>query len=116
MATEIVVGSTRRDLVVTLTDEDGVPINLSGAQSLRLQGISTELPSKIIDVVMALVSSGTDGKVKKTSIGSLISHSDLGSLSQAVFSFRVYFKDSSGLIDYSPLFELLFVHPPIEPV
>lgn len=115
MATELVVGSTRRDLVVTLTDENGVALDLSGAQELKLQGVSAELPSKVINTTMVFVGNGSDGKVKKAQAGNLVTHTDLGTATTATFTFRVYFKDAAGLIDYSPTFQLTYVHPPVDP-
>ena len=115
MATELVVGSTRRDLIVTLTDETGAALNLVGALEVKLQGTSLELPTKTINTTMVFVGNGSDGKVKKAQVGNLVTHTDLGAVTRATFTFRVYFKDISGLVDYSPTFELTYVHPPVDP-
>lgn len=115
MATELVVGSTRRDLIVTLTDENGAALNLVGAQEVRLQGSSLELPSKTINSLMSFVGNGSDGKVKMAQVGNLVTHSDLSTATRATFTFRVRFVDSAGLVDYSPTFELTYVHPPVDP-
>lgn len=114
MADEVVVGATRKDLVVVLVDAStGVPINLTGG-SARLQGKSTSLPSVPIDVAMTLTDAA-NGKVTAASLGSLVTHANLSGagLTNAWYVLRVKFTDATAKVDYGPEFELVFKDNPL---
>lgn len=114
MADEVVVGATRKDLVVVLLDATtGVPINLTGG-SAKLQGRSPDLVAVNIDSVMTLTDPA-NGKVTMASLGALVTHANLAAASivSAVYKLRVRFTDASAKVDFGPEFELVFKDNPL---
>jgi len=112
VADEVVVGASRKDLVVTLVDATtGVPINLSGG-SAKMQGKCPDLPSFPFDVVMTLTDPA-NGKVTYAGLGSLLTHANLGGLKSGTYTLRVRFTDASAKVDFGPEFELVFKDNPL---
>jgi hypothetical protein len=114
MADEVVVGSTRRDVIVVLTDATtGLPINLTGG-SAKIQGKSPDLAAVTIDAVMTLTDP-QNGKVKYAGIGGLVTQANLNTagITSATYSLRVRFVDATALVDYSPQFEIIFRSNPL---
>lgn len=114
MADEVVVGATRKSLVATIVDDNDAIVDLSGG-SVRLQGRSSDLSAKTIDVAGTLTDPA-QGRVTFSSLGTIITHADLAgaapAISGATFRLRLKFTDSSGLIDFGPLFEIRWVDDP----
>jgi hypothetical protein len=114
VADEVVVGATRKDLVVVLIDATtGQPIVLTGG-SAKLQGRSPDLVAVNIDAVMTL-SNPAVGQVTMPSLGSLVTHANLAaaSIQSAVYKLRVRFVDASAKVDFGPEFELVFKDNPL---
>lgn len=116
MADEIVIGATKRTLVVTLEDESGNAIDLGATGSARLQGHSGELTSEDLDEAMGVTDSAS-GVVTLASLGSIghVTEAKLltAAITSATYRCRVKYTDSGGLIDYGPAFDLTWVLPPI---
>lgn len=108
---EVVIGATRKTLVVSLVDDEGNPVNISGG-SVRLQGSSALLPGVTIDSVGAIVDAA-NGVARWSQLGSLVTTGQLGALSEAAFRLRVKLTDSASLVDYGPEFSLTWVKPPV---
>lgn len=116
MADEIVIGATKRSLVVTLEDENGNAIDLGATGSARLQGHSGELDDEDLDESMTVTDSAS-GQVTLASLGSIghVTESKLvtANITSATYRCRIKYTDSGGLIDYGPAFDLTWVLPPI---
>lgn len=111
---DIVVGSTRKSLDVTIVDSDGAPVNITGATSApKLQGKSSEI-STTIDATGTIVDAA-NGKVRFSSMGTLITHANLasGGVTAATFKLRVKWYDAAGLFDYGEEFSLRWVDNPL---
>jgi len=108
---EVVVDSNRRNLVVTLVDENGAVIDLTGG-SAKLQGQSDDLATPDIDYAGTLTSPA-QGEVTFTQIGTLVTAVNLGSLKKATYNLRVRFTDASTKFDYSPKFQIDWVEKPV---
>jgi hypothetical protein len=113
VVSEVVVGATRKELRVTVVDEDGNATNITGG-SVKLQGTSPDLPGKTIDVA-GVIHDGPSGVAKWSSFGGtgFVSLSDLDSKTEATFALRVKFTDSGGLVDYGPEFSVTWKKPPV---
>jgi hypothetical protein len=114
VADEIVIGATKRSLVVTLEDEDGNAIDLGATGSAKLQGHSGELPDDDLDEAMTVTNAGS-GEVTLLSLGTLVAEADLVdvTITSATYRCRVKYTDSAGLIDWGTAFDLTWVLPPI---
>lgn len=117
MVDQVVVGATRKRLVLTIVDENDVPIDLTGAtQPPRLQGKCAELPAIPLDVVGSLTDAA-NGVATWTALGSLVSAANLASvdpdLLSALFNLRVKFWDSAGLIDWTDEFQIAWIDDPL---
>src|SRR6267142_5740384 len=67
MANEVVIGATRKDLVVYVQDQNGAPINVAGG-SFLLMGTSPDLPNKQVSQA-GVITDGPNGKVTWAGIG-----------------------------------------------
>lgn len=110
---EVVIGATRKELRVTVIDEDGNPVNITGG-TVRLQGTSADLPANNIDEA-GLILDGPNGVARWPQIGSdtYVSLTDIGSKAEATYNLRVKFTDPSSLVDYGPEFSITWKKPPI---
>lgn len=112
---QVVVGATRKILEVQLTDENGSPISLAGAGVIvRLQGTSPDLPDNPIDVVGS-VPDPPNGVCRWITFGSMVTDALLSQygLTAATYTLRVYYKDTGGLIDYGPTFQVSWLASPV---
>ncbi len=112
MATEneVIVGASRKALVLEAVDEFGAPINVSGG-AFRLQGASP-------DIVTTIDQAGTltdpqAGVVTWTGIGGYVTTGNMGAKTEATFNCRIKWTDGGSLVDYSPEFQLVYRLPPI---
>lgn len=115
VVTEVVVSSTRPSLQVTVTDRNGVPVDLTGASAApRLQGKSAEVPAVTIDLVGTIVGAAS-GRVDFTSLGTLVTHAQLVSagVTQGTFTCRVKWFDAAAKWDYGDPTYLRFSDTPI---
>lgn len=106
---EVVVvasGSGRRKLHVPIVDGNGAPIDITGS-TLRLQGVSADLPAKTIDVAGAIYGAPANGIAEWTTLNTLITLTDLGAKPSATFTMEVKYTDASGT-DYTSQFGLKF--------
>lgn len=111
--TEVVIGSTLKVLAVTILDENGNPRNITGG-SVRLQGRSLDLPSKIINVAGTLTDPA-NGVASWPGVGDpavYVAEGDLGSEEGALFTLRVRYQDVAGKVDFGPEFEITWVKAP----
>lgn len=108
MATEVVLGSTRKALKVTIVDEEGAPIDIT-LGDVYLQGTSPDLPGTTINAAGS-VYDGPNGVARWTSIGTLIN--SLSSKDSATFNCRVKLI-LGGLYDWGPVFQLTFYKQPL---
>ena len=114
MADEVVVGATRRDLVISLVDaQTGAPIVLTGG-SAKVQGKSSDLAAVTIDAVMTLTDPA-NGKVTYSGLGGLVSQANLNTagILSATYPLRVRYVDAAAKVDYSPQFEIIFKSNPL---
>lgn len=111
MADQIVVGATRKDLIITIQDDTGANVNITGG-TVALTGSSLDLPSKTLNVT-GTITDGPNGVCKFASIGgtSFVTSGDMGAKKLATFDCRVKFTDSGAKIDYGPSFQLQWVMP-----
>lgn len=101
----------RKKIILQFLEADGVtPTDISGATAIKLQGTSTDLPSKTIDAAMTILD-GPQGKAQITNANGLVNHTDLGSLAQALYSLQGRLDDGGGLRDYGPAFDLIWRKP-----
>lgn len=107
---DVVVGATLKELRVPIVDSSGTAIDITGA-TLKLQGKSADLPGVTIDYTGS-VYSGAGGIARFTSLGSLVTTNQLGTMAGATFIMRVKFT-IGGLVDYTSQFALRFLHQPI---
>lgn len=113
MADQVVVGATKRDLVVTILDESGNVVDLTGG-SARLQGRSSTLPENEIDVA-GVLTDPAQGVVTFAGIGTYVTTEELATLhaEKATFRLRVKFTDASAEFDYGDLFEIEWWQDPL---
>jgi len=110
---EVVVGATKRNLVVQIVDENSNPIDLQGG-SVKLQGKSSDLPSVTIDVSGTLTSPAS-GIATFFSIGTLVTSANLSEagITEATFRLRVKYTDSQPKFDYGDEFQIKWVQTPV---
>lgn len=111
---EVVVDSNRRSLVVSLVNTDGTPIDLGvgGSVAVKLQGTSDDLATPSIDYA-GTVTDHAQGILTFTSVGLLVTATQLGSLKKATYNLRVKYTDSTAKFDYTPIFQIDWVHKPV---
>lgn len=102
----VVVGASRKQLIVPIVDAQGAPIALSGATA-RLKGWSLDLPGYSIDLV-GVVTDGPGGLVTFSSIGNLVTTDILGAKWEATFTCTVEWQDVDGK-DYTEDLALRFI-------
>lgn len=107
---EVVIGATGMDLLVTVTDENGDVLDISGALGLALQGTSPDLPSKTLNVA-GVVYDGPQGVAKWSALGGTgyVTTADMGQRDTARFGLRVKYTDSSNKVRFGPLFYMDWV-------
>jgi hypothetical protein len=110
---EVVVGATRKNILVTIVDADGNPVNITGG-TVFLQGTSADLPDKTLDV-QGTIHDGPNGVAKWAAAGgdNFVTAEDLGEKISALFDLRAKFVDSGAGVDYGPLFYIRWLAPPI---
>lgn len=108
---EVVVGATRKELRVPFEDENGNPVNITGA-TVRLQGTSEDIASTID--VAGVIYDGPNGIARWTQLGGtgFVTDAELGVKSEATFTLRAKLTDAGGLVDYSPAFKVKWVKAP----
>lgn len=113
--TEVVIGATRKKLLITVTDENLAPIPITGG-AVALQGTSADIPGNTLDVAGTILD-GPNGVAQWTQLGGtgFITTGELGSLTQATYVCRVKFTDTvgGGLVDYGPEFSITWKKPPV---
>jgi len=112
-ADEVVVGATRRDLLVVLLDAfTGDPIDMTGGTAV-LEGKSPDLPAVAINGNMT-VQSGPAGEVRYSGLGGLVTHAQLvaANIKSALYRCRVRYT-VGGKTDWGPEFELEFKDTPL---
>ena len=107
---EVVVDSNKRSLVVTLVDENNVPVNLTGG-SAKLQGKSDDIATTID--YPGTLTDPAQGIVTFAEIGALITAANLGALKKATYNLRVKFTDGSAKFDYTRKFQIDWVEKPV---
>ena len=113
---EVVIGATRRNLEWVVTDENGVPINVTGG-SARLQATSLDIPAVTIDVAGTIVD-GPNGVFRWTGLGDpavYVSEANMDGRTEATWAARVKFTDASSKTDFGALFDLVWRTPPAVP-
>lgn len=110
---EVVVGATRKELRITFENETGAVVNITGG-AVRLQGQSDDLPPKDLDVA-GTIFDGPNGIARWVALGGTgyLVLTDLGSKAGATFSLRGKLTDAAGNVDWTPLFQLRWVRPPV---
>lgn len=115
MADEIIVGATKKSLVVTVEDDNGNAVDLRGG-AVKLQGHSGELPTSNLNVAGALTDA-QNGVCTWAQLGgaSYVTEGALtaAGVTSATYACRVKYTDSATLVDYGPLFNLTWLAPPI---
>lgn len=111
----VTVGATRRDLVVTIVDENDNVVDLTGG-SARLQGRSLDLASKTIDAA-GTITDPAQGVVTFGSIGTLVTQAELtaANAKSALFKLKVKYTDVSAEVDFTDQFELRWEQDPLQP-
>ena len=111
----VVVGATRKDLVVTITDANGNPVNLTGG-SATLQGRSRDVTAVTINSACTLTDAAA-GIVTKADLGSLVSQANLTSaaVKLATFKLRIKYVDNAAKVDFTDEFELIWAQDPLQP-
>lgn len=110
MADEVVVGATKKPLDVTIVDDKDDPLPLTGG-SARLQGSSNDIGTTI-DQALTLTDPA-QGRVGYVGLGALITTQNMNGKKQALFDCRIKYTDAAGLIDWTPVFQLLYKTPPV---
>lgn len=113
---DVICNSTRRDLVVSIVDENGNPVNLTSG-AVALQGRSKDLSGTTINAAGTLTDPA-NGVATFSNIGALVSQATLTSASihSATFSMRVKYTDSTAKIDYTPIFQITWQQDPLQPL
>jgi len=108
---EVFIGSTLKELRITLVDESGNIRVITGG-AVRLQGKSADLPSKTLDVA-GTIYDGPNGIARWTQLGGtgFVTTGDMGGVTEATFVCQVKYTDSGSLVDYGPTFELVWKKP-----
>lgn len=109
---EIVVltpGASRRVYEAQILDEDDLPVNLVGGAA-KLQGVSGDVTTKLnLD---GTVYDGALGKVRWSGMGAMLTEAELDSKPSATFTFRIWYRDASGLEDFTDEFRWQFLPAP----
>ena len=106
----VTVGTTRRDLVVTIVDANGNVVSLSATVGNHLlQGRSTDAPLVTINTAASAVNTGT-GEITFGNIGALVTQANLTTAGQkkAQFVLQVKYIDNVAKVDFIEKFGLLF--------
>jgi hypothetical protein len=113
MADEVVVGATRKNLVATIVDSDGLVVNLTGG-AVRMEGRSSDLPAISLDVAGTLTDPA-QGKVTFAALGTLVSQANLtaAGIAEATFRLRIKYTDAAAKVDFGPIFEIKWVKDPL---
>lgn len=107
----VVVGATRRDLLVKIRNFDGTVPDVTG-WTCRLQATSTDLPGVTIDQAGAVFGTVTLGQLKWTGIGAYVTTGNMAGKASAAFVCEIKVTDAVAKIDYStPRFTLTYVLP-----
>ena len=112
----VTVGTTRRNLVVTIVDENNQVVSLSATlANHKLQGRSLDLPSKTIDYAATAVD-GPAGIITFGNIGALVTQAELTAATKdnANFRLKVKYTDIAALVDYTLAFGLTWDEGPLE--
>lgn len=109
---EIVVGSDRVDLYITFTDENDQPINIAGAQQVKVQGSSRDLPGTTIDMT-GTIFDAAQGIGKFNAFGNAVTVANLGGSPHALYTLRGKLVDNVGETTFTPTFDVRFVHQPL---
>lgn len=107
-------GQSAKDLVISLKDEFGNAINLTGA-TVRLTGKSQDLPAKTLNVVGA-VTDGAQGVCTWAGVGNetaYVSITDMAGRREALFTCQIKYEDAASEEDFGPIFELIWAVPVI---
>lgn len=110
---EVVVGATKRELIVTIVDENNVPVNLTGG-SVRLQGKSSDLPGINIDQP-GVLSDPANGVAKWAQLGTFITSGQLTTavIDEATYKLRIKFTDAAAKFDYGDFFQIKWSQTPV---
>lgn len=104
--TQIVAGSTARDIAITLTKaSDGSALSPASA---RLQGKSGDLSGSPVDVAMTVAGN----VVGYAEFGNLVTVAMLADGHSALYTFRVRYLIGTK-VDYSPEFQYQWVRTPV---
>jgi len=101
---------SRRRLRLTLVDEDGAALDITGA-SVSLQGVSADL-EKQIDVD-GVVTDGPAGECEWDALGNLLDEADLSSRDSVDYSLYVRIEDAAGKVDYGSALAATFTKAPL---
>jgi len=112
---EVVCGTNYKDVVVTLKDELGTAINLTGA-TVKLQGTSDDghkLPA--VDQAGTVDSPATAGIARFADVGTYVPEAPLRriGLKKARYDFRVRASLAGSELDFGPEFQIDYAVPPI---
>jgi len=112
----VTVGTTRRDLVVTIVDANGNVVSLSATVGLhRLQGRSTDTPAVTIDAVSTAVNTGT-GEITFGNVGALVSQANLTSaaVKKTTYTLQVKYTDNVAKVDFIEKFQMIWDQDPTQ--
>src|SRR3990172_4703332 len=112
MAKEVVAGSDRVDFYLTYVDENKQVINITGAQEVKLQGKSAELPSVPIDMTGAIFDA-PNGVAKFTGFGNIVTQTDLAAQPHATYKLRGKLKDSGAKTTWTDELDVKFLKQPL---
>jgi len=108
---EVTVGTTARDVVGQIVDENGTPISIHDGHAW-LRGESVDLPGIYFNEE-CVVTDDSSGTITCPEVGTLLTAAQLGILEKATFRCKFYYVDSSAATDYSEAFDITFLTPPI---
>ena len=111
MADQVVVGSTRKDLIIALQDDLGAVINITSG-TVTLQGSSPDLPATTINQAGS-ITDGPNGLCKWTGIGAYITAGNLGTKPSATYNLRVKYTDAASKLDYTSAFQITWLPTPV---
>jgi hypothetical protein len=105
------VGTSARDVVGQIVDENKAPINLHDGVAY-LRGTSADLSGVYINTP-CVVTDDASGTVTMHEVGMLLTAAQLGALPQATFRCKFFYEDVASATDYSDEFDIVFLAPPI---